>query len=159
MNDTLPDTLRPSLAATRAKSAPLPPILSRWTGYLMSRAAQQCRDYFDALAAPLGVKARHFSVMALLGEDTPHSQVEMGERLGVDRNTMVLLLDDLEALDLVTRRRDPRDRRAHLVSLTEQGHQVLDQITEMGRRTNDEVFSPLSPSERAQLHALLSRLF
>jgi len=159
MDDPLPDALQPSLAATRAKSAPLPPSLSRWTGYLMGRAAQQCRDYFDALAEPLGVKARHFSVLALLGEDKPHSQIEMSERLGVDRNTMVLLLDDLEALGLVTRRRDPRDRRAHLVSLTESGYDALGRITEMGRRTNDEVFAPLSADERAQLHALLSRLF
>ena len=89
----------------------------------------------------------------------PLSQVEMGERLGIDRNTMVLLLDDLEARGLVTRRRDPRDRRAHLVSLTDAGRDVLAQSTALARRTNDEVFAPLSAEERAQLHALLSRLF
>lgn len=149
---------QPSLAAARAKSAPLPPSLSVWTGYLLSRAAQQCRSYFDALVEPLGIHGRHFSVLAVLGEEKPLSQVEMGERLGIDRNTIVLLLDDLEVRGLVTRRRDPRDRRAHLVSLTDAGRDVLTQSTAMARRTNDEVFAPLSSEERAQLHALLSRL-
>jgi DNA-binding MarR family transcriptional regulator len=148
----------PSLAAMRSKSAPLPPSLSVWTGYLLSRAAQQCRCYFDALTEPLGIHGRHFSVLAVLGEEKPLSQVEMGERLGIDRNTMTLLLDDLEARRLVTRRRDPRDRRAHRVSLTDKGRDVLKKSTALAQRTNDEVFAPLSPDERAQLHALLSRL-
>ena len=147
-----------SLAETRAKSAPPPPSLSVWTGYLLGRAARLCRDYFDALAAPLGIHGRHFSVLTVLGEEKPLSQVEMGERLGIDRNTMVLLLDDLETLGLVTRRRDPRDRRAHLVSLTDAGKDVLAQSTALAQSTNEEVFAPLSPDERAQLHSLLSRL-
>lgn len=146
----------PSL--TGAKSSPLPPSLSIWTGYLLSRAARLCRDYFDALTEPLGIHGRHFSVLAVLGEEKPLSQVEISERLGIDRNTMTLLLDDLEAKGLVTRRRDPDDRRAHLVSLTDTGRDVLVQSTALAQRTNEEVFAPLSSSERAQLHALLSRL-
>ena len=153
-----PEKPVPSLAATRAKSAPLPPSLSVWTGYLLGRAAQQCRSYFDALVEPLGIHGRHFSVLAVLGEGRPMAQVEMSERLGIDRNTMVLLLDDLETRRLVTRRRDPRDRRAHLVSLTDTGREVLAESTALARRTNDEVFAPLSADERAQLHSLLSRL-
>ena len=149
----------PFPAGTRAESVPLPPSLSIWTGYLLTRAARLCRSYFDALSEPLGIHGRHFSVLAVLGEEKPLAQVEMSERLGIDRNTMVLLLDDLEARRLVTRRRDPRDRRAHLVSLTDAGRDVLTESTVLARRTNDEVFAPLSPEERTQLHVLLSRLF
>ena len=148
----------PTTAATRLKGAPLPSSLSVWTGYLMGRAAQQCRSYFDSLVEPLGIHGRHFGVLAVLGEGKPLAQVEMSERLGVDRNTMVLLLDDLEARALVTRRRDPCDRRAHLVSLTDAGREVLTESTTLAQRTNDEVFAPLSPEERTHLHALLSRL-
>jgi DNA-binding MarR family transcriptional regulator len=150
---------QPSLAATRAKSMPLPASLSVWTGYLLGRATDQSREYFEALVKPLGIGRRHFGVLAVLGEEKPLSQVEIGERLGIDRNTMVLLLDDLEAKVLVTRRRDPADRRAHLVSLTDAGRKTLAQSTDAARRTNDEVFAPLSAEERALLHSLLSRLF
>ena len=151
--------VQPSLVAARAKSVPLPESLSVWTGYLLGRANLQCRSYFDALAEPLGINGRHFGVLAVLGEEKPLSQVEIGERLGVDRNTIVLLLDDLEGKSLVTRRRDPSDRRAHLVSLTDMGRDVLEQGTALARRTNDEVLSPLSAEERTQLHRLLLRLF
>ena len=137
----------------------LPPSLAIWTGYLLSRSAQRCRVHFDKLVEPLGIHGRHFSILALLGEGTPLAQVEMSDRLGVDRNTIVLLLDDLEERNLVMRRRDPRDRRAHLVTLTNLGQEVLAQSTEFARRTNDEVLAPLSPEERTQLHALLLRLF
>ncbi len=150
---------QPSLAATRAKSAPLPASLSVWTGYLLGRATDQSREYFETLVKPLGIGRRHFGVLAVLGEEKPLSQVEIGERLGIDRNTVVLLLDDMEAKALVTRRRDPADRRAHLVSLTEAGRDVLALSTDAARRTNDEVFAPLSLEERATLHSLLSRLF
>ena len=148
-----------TLAAIRAKSLPLPASLAVWTGYLLGRATDRSRDYFEALVKPLGIGRRHFSVLAVLGEEKPLSQVEMGERLGIDRNTMVLLLDDLEAKALVTRRRDPSDRRAHLVTLTEAGRETLARSVDAARRTNDEVFAPLSPDERTQLHSLLSRLF
>lgn len=147
-----------SLAATRAKSMPPPASLSVWTGYLLGRATDRSRDYFEALVKPLGIGRRHFSVLAVLGEEKPLSQVEMGERLSIDRNTMVILIDDLEGKSLVIRRRDPSDRRAYLVSLTDTGRDVLAQATAAARRTNDEVFAPLSPEERVQLHSLLSRL-
>ncbi len=148
-----------SLAETRAKSVPLPASLAVWTGYLLGRATDQSREYFEALVKPLGIGRRHFSVLAVLGEEKPLSQVEMSERLGIDRNTMVILLDDLESKALVTRRRDPIDRRAHQVTLTEAGREVLVKSIDCARRTNDEVFAPLSPEERTQLHSLLSRLF
>ena len=155
----LPERPPLTLAATRAKSAPLPASLAVWTGYLLGRATDQSREYFEALVKPLGIGRRHFSVLAVLGEEKALSQVEMSERLGIDRNTMVILLDDLEAKALVTRRRDPSDRRAHQVTLTDAGRDVLAQSIECARRTNDEVFAPLSPEERRQLHSLLSRLF
>jgi MarR family transcriptional regulator, lower aerobic nicotinate degradation pathway regulator len=140
------------------KQAPLPRSLSVWTGYLLSRAGQKCRDCFDALAAPLGIKGRHFSVLALLDEMPGLAQIEMSERLGIDRNTMVLLLNDLESRGLVERRRDPRDRRAHVVTLTAAGQDVLAEGTALAQRTNEVVFAPLSPDEQVQLRALLSRL-
>ena len=104
-----------------AKRPALPPSLAVWTGYLLSRAAQQCQELFEALMEPDRIRGRHFRVLAVLGEGESLSQLEIGERVGIDRNTMVLLLDDLEGRGLVTRRRDPEDRRAHRVSLTRAG--------------------------------------
>jgi DNA-binding MarR family transcriptional regulator len=150
--------VEPTPAKTQTRKTPAPASLTVWTGYLLSRAAQQCQEYFDGLMETSGLRARHFRLMALLGEADSLSQVEIGERLNIDRNTIVLLLDDLEALGCVTRRRDPRDRRAHCVSLTETGKKQWAHGLEMARRTNEAVFAPLESDERTQLHALLLRL-
>ncbi len=136
----------------------LPESLSVWTGYLLGRATDRSREHFEALVKPLGIGRRHFAILAVLGEEKPSSQIEMSERLGIDRNTMVLLLDDLEAKALAVRRRDSADRRTHRVSLTDAGRDVLAQSIDAARRTNDAVFAPLSPEERALLHSLLRRL-
>jgi DNA-binding MarR family transcriptional regulator len=149
----------PTLSEIQATRGPLPASLSIWTGYLFGRASQQCRVYFDSLVEPLGIQGRHFGLLAVLGEGIPLSQVDLGDRLGIDRNTIVLLLDDLQSLSLVFRDRDPRDRRAHLVTLTDKGRGVLERSTEMARRTNEEVLSPLSSNERRLLHDLMSKLF
>ena len=142
-----------------ANDVPLPRSLSVWTGYLLNRAAQRCRDHFDAMVAPLGIKGKHFTILALLEEEPGLAQIEISERLAIDRNTMVLLLKDLEDLNFIERHRDPSDRRAHVVTLTESGKAILAQGTEFARRTNKEVFAPLSADERLQLRTLLSRLF
>lgn len=149
----------PTLSEVQTARGPLPASLSIWTGYLFGRASQQCRAHFDALVEPLGIQGRHFGLLAVLGEGIPLSQVDLGDRLGIDRNTIVLLLDDLQSLSLVTRDRDPRDRRAHRVTLTDKGRGVLERSTQMARRTNEEVLSPLSPEERRLLHDLMSKLF
>jgi DNA-binding MarR family transcriptional regulator len=145
-------------SAAWAKNAPLPRSLSIWTGYLLSRVSQRCRDQFDALLEPLGIKGRHYTVLALLAEAPGLAQIEMSERLGIDRNTMVLLLNDLEALEFVERGRDPHDRRAHCVRLTENGAAALSQGTALAQRVNDEVFAPLSAEERRHLHDILDKL-
>ena len=138
--------------------APLPESLAIWTGYLLSRAAQRMRDRFEVLLEPLGLKGRHYSLLALLAEQAGLCQSEMGERLGIDRNSMVQLLDDLEERGLVERRRDPKDRRAHCVTLTEAGGALLPRMTELVRQVNDEALAPLTTEQRTQLHDLLGRL-
>ena len=137
----------------------VPPDLASWTGYLLGRAADMCRSHFDALIEPYGIRWRHFRILAVLSGSVGLAQIEMSDQLGIDRNTVVLLLDDLQALGLIVRNRDPRDRRAHVVTLTDAGRDVLVRATQLAQQTNDEVFSPLTPTERGQLRRLLLRLF
>jgi DNA-binding MarR family transcriptional regulator len=68
----------------------------------------------------------------------------------------VLLLNDLEALEYVERRRDPMDRRRHLVELTATGRVALERAELAQSTVEDDVLAALSAEERGQLQRLLS---
>lgn len=71
---------------------------------------------------------------------------------------LVAFIDDLEYAGLVERRRDPRDRRAHNLFLTDKGEKMMAKIAGIGREAEAALLKPLSTAERLQLHQLLERL-
>ena len=81
----------------------------------------------------------------------------LGERLRIDRTTVVALTDDLEQASLLERRRGV-DRRAFSLHLTEAGATRLADLEGMIRKVHAEFLAPLSPAEQAMLHNMLLKL-
>ena len=73
----------------------------------------------------------------------------------MDSNTGVLILNDLEDLEYVERRRDPADRRRHLVDITDAGLEALEEAELAQGSIEDEILGGLSESERASSARLL----
>jgi DNA-binding MarR family transcriptional regulator len=94
-------------------------------GYLLKHAQLSYFERSTTALAPFGLDGRELAVLA--GVDAPHplSQQEVAARLGVDRTTMVALVDALEAKGLVERRPHPSDRRKNAVALTDVGRRTL----------------------------------
>jgi DNA-binding MarR family transcriptional regulator len=138
--------------------APLPAALAASTGYVLSKAAQRAVETFEAALRPLGIRSRHYGVLTLLVEDGPLSQQVLGERLRVDRTTMVAVVDDLERLGLAERRRDPADRRAYAIHPKPAGEETLTRARTLLAEAEEAIFAPLSAAERRQLRDLLVRL-
>jgi len=105
----------------------------------------------------LGMRLKHYVALANLVERTGISQQEMGSMLCVDANNLVLLLNELEAAGLAVRRRDPSDRRRHLVDITAEGRHSLERAERGIASVEDEVLGALSPDERASLQRLLAK--
>jgi DNA-binding MarR family transcriptional regulator len=105
----------------------------------------------------LGVSPRGFSVLttALSGACT---QTELARLVGLDKTTMVVTLDELEAAGLAERRPSATDRRARVIAVTEAGERKVREAQEIAERTNEDVLRTLDPEEREAFLSALTRL-
>ncbi len=100
------------------------PLESR-LGYLLKHAQLRLTRALAEALAPFGIDGHELAVLVVLAGAEPLSQIEVAARLGVDRTTMVVLIDTLEERRLVRRRRSEHDRRKNIVELTEAGAECL----------------------------------
>jgi DNA-binding MarR family transcriptional regulator len=136
----------------------LSPLISRSVPFLLHCAAfHSTRCVADALA-PLGIEPRQFGVLCTLKSSGPQSQGGIGERLGIDRTTMVQLVDELEQRGLVERQRNPNDRRSYQLTLTPVGQQTVDEARELAEGSEEQVLAMLDDEERDALRELLARV-
>jgi DNA-binding MarR family transcriptional regulator len=105
----------------------------------------------------LGMTMRHFVTLTYLRDHPGAPQQDLGDVFCVDASNLVLLLNELEGADLIQRRRDPGDRRRHLVALTPTGEAALGRAQQAHERIEAEILQALSPEERATLRRLLAR--
>jgi DNA-binding MarR family transcriptional regulator len=101
------------------------------------------------------LKPRQFQILGLLHDHGGLAQRELVQTTGVDPSILVTLLNPLEADGLVTRERDPGDRRRHLVTLTPAGERHLASASRAQKETEDALFASLDDDQREQLRALL----
>lgn len=136
----------------------LPAALSDRLGFLLGRAHLAHRSIAERALASLGLGVKQFGALSLLIEEGPLSQQRLGERQGVDRTTMVALIDDLERGGLVERRRNPDDRRAYSLHATARGRRIRARASEAEKRAEDEFLARIAAGERRRLKRLLRTL-
>ena len=105
----------------------------------------------------LGMRWKEFLVLSYLHEHPGTTQQELGETMLLDSNTVVLLLNELEARGLSIRRRDAGDRRRHVVEITPSGREAVARGEKAREAIEDEVFAALTTEERRTLQRLLVR--
>src|SRR3954468_2948263 len=105
------------------------PQLNGRLAYLLKRALLKLDGLHEKNLAPYGISARELAVLLLLDAREPESQQQAAKRLGIDRTTMVALIDALENKGLVARRPDAEDRRRNVIALTDSGRKTLQQAT------------------------------
>lgn len=105
-----------------------------------------------------GLNPYHYAVLALLDEGMPETQGAIADALDYDRGQLVGLLDDLEGDGFVRRRRDPADRRRHIVEPTPAGRKALTKLRALSAQLEDQFLSGLNEEQRTTLHELLLEL-
>jgi DNA-binding MarR family transcriptional regulator len=146
-------------AESKTRLAPrLPEELVASSTFLLKRLGFAAKDRAMQAYEETGLHPYHFGVLVAVGDGSHETQGAIADRLGYDKGQLVGLLDELEEQGLVERRRDPNDRRRHLVELTPEGKKALRRLRALTQQIEDEFFAPLSEKERETLHALLLRL-
>jgi DNA-binding MarR family transcriptional regulator len=140
-----------------ARDAP-PEVLTSRLGYLFKHAYLRLTEESARALAPYGIDGRELAVLAVLDAHAELSQLEAAGRLGVDRTTMVALVDTLEGKELVERRRSPQDRRKNIVRLTPTGRQRLHDAESARQEMERRFLAALSPSDATRLFAILQSL-
>jgi MarR family transcriptional regulator, lower aerobic nicotinate degradation pathway regulator len=135
-----------------------PSALVSSTPHLMKRLAMLQKDRAVSAFEETGLSPYHYAVLALLEEEPPETQAMIADALGYDRSHLVGMLDELEERGLVERKRDPGDRRRHLVTLTPDGKRMATKLRSIVTKLEDEFLAPLDDEDRKTLHRLLLRL-
>lgn len=127
-------------------------------GYLLKHAQYRMHQLSDRALEPYGIDGRELGVLVMIASNEPSSQQQAAQRLGVDRTTMVALLDTLEGKGLVARHPHAEDRRRNVVELTHVGHQLVEKAVKASDDAEREFLAPLSAQAAQQFRAALRAL-
>ncbi|MEV8453135.1 MarR family transcriptional regulator [Streptomyces sp. NPDC052095] len=126
-------------------------------GFLLSFRGELTGVRIRAALGVVGLPPRQAMTLMRLAPGAT-SQRELAAAMEIDPSQLVAVLNELESSGLCERRRDPADRRRHIVEITPAGQGVLERMDEAVREAEREIFGGLTEAEQALLRELLDRV-
>jgi DNA-binding MarR family transcriptional regulator len=136
-----------------------PGIAQQWPTLLMIKLGRITMHRFTEALAPFGVRPRHVAALIELRDRGELTQQSLCGQLHLDPTNLVAILNELEQRGYATRRRDPDDRRRHLVEVSKKGIAVIDKVSEVMDGVEEELLEGFEPAEREQLEVLLTSIW
>ncbi len=133
-------------------------MLSSLLGYHLRRAQVAVFQNFAEVVGAAEITPGQFGVLVVIDANPGLSQTQLGNTLGIDRSTVVAVIDRLEERGLVARNPSPHDRRSHALYLSEAGTTTLKRLAERVRTHEQHIARHLSASDQASLIDLLKRV-
>lgn len=123
--------------------------------FLLSQVGARSAELFAARVAGLGITPRQFAVLSHVESGTPRTQQQLADLLGIHRNNMVALIDEMEAAGWVYRQRGETDRRVFEIRPTDAGAVLVAKVNELIPDLDSSLTAALTDRQREQLvHAL-----
>ncbi len=126
--------------------------------FQLSKASQTGIRFWAGKIADFSISPVQGLVLISLAEEDHTTSAHLGQRVQLDSATLTGIIDRLEKSGLVERQRNPDDRRAILICLTEKGRQIAREISGISETANREFLAGLSEDEERMLRALVRRL-
>jgi len=138
---------------TATATANTPPLAAN-LAWLLSQASYTLTTELTAALESLGVSPRAYHVLKT-AKKGHFTQTDLAKMIGLDKTTLVVTLDELEAAGLAERRPSAGDRRAHVIGVTKAGERKIRAADEIVERVHTDVLAALPAGERkAFLHSL-----
>jgi DNA-binding MarR family transcriptional regulator len=135
-----------------------PTALTQLPSWLLTQSAAQASRIVTESFGAVGARTYHFRLLATLIEFGPASQAALGRHSSIDRSDVVAALNELEADGYVDRSPDPTDARRNIITITTAGKRQYKRLTTLVGKVQDEIFAPLSATDRARLTTILTKL-
>lgn len=149
----------PTRKASSASAGLDQSALSHVLGYQLARASIHTRAAFQgAIGEPLQLRPVEFTILQLLRHNLRATQKQLARALAITAPGMTVLLDRMEARELLRRERNLRDKRSVFVSLTTEGERLATASHQASLDMETELLRALSPAERMMLFELLERI-
>src|SRR5947207_11945932 len=142
---------------TRESAAP--GIAKRWPTLLMIKLGRITMHRFTEALAPYGIRPRDVAALIELRDHGELTQQGLCGHLHLDPTNLVAILNELEKRGYATRRRDPEDRRRHLVEVSKKGLAVIEKVSKVMDGVETDLLDGLEPAEREQLEGLLTSVW
>ncbi len=126
--------------------------------YLLSDSARLLRRAFDARVRTLGMTSRQARLLLILHVTEGENQGYYAELLEVEPISLTRMVDRMEEAGLIERRRDPADRRAWRLFLTDRSRCVIDKVRDCLTGLEDEMLAGLEPEQREALGQMLESI-
>lgn len=133
---------------------PLPDLV----GYNLRKAQVALFQSFQNAVAPHDITPGQFGVLIMIRENEGLSQSDLGSAVGIDRSTMVAVIDRLESRGLVVRAPSPNDRRSYALRLSPEGERLLDELIPRVEAHDRGMVKDLAPEEQQQFIDFLRRV-
>ncbi|HKX11225.1 MAG TPA: MarR family transcriptional regulator [Stellaceae bacterium] len=130
-------------------------LLPSLLGYALRRAQVAVFQNFTEVVGASELTPGQFGVLVVIDANPGLSQTQLGNALGIDRSTVVAVIDRLETRGQVARQAAPNDRRSHALYLSDSGKTTLRRLTDRVRAHERAIARHLSAEEQARLIELL----
>jgi DNA-binding MarR family transcriptional regulator len=127
-------------------------------GFLLGRLGKIVSRRFTKALDATGLKPPQAHVLMRLRDQGPMTQQALGDELHMDPSNLVGVLNELEDNGWALRRRDPNDRRRHIVEISDSGVARVAEVESIVTGVENDLLAPLDERERGQLQGLLARV-
>jgi DNA-binding MarR family transcriptional regulator len=145
--------------ATDQTAGTPPGIARQWPTLLLIKLGRITLHRFTEALEPFGIRPRQAAALMELRDRGELTQQSLCGLLHLDPTNLVAILNELEQRGYATRRRDPEDRRRHLVEISKRGLAVLQKASAAMDGVEDELLDGLDRTQRKQLEGLLTSIW